>query len=209
LISESNFHKIAKRRSAFQLAYIEATFEKEERDKNRLSNLSKDGEDDEICKERCNDMLRKGLDMVKAHLGFASISVPPVVDEYDLLLYCRLDLQHDGCLRKCGFTVQFNMRDFVCKNNYKTMKAMLPCYRYASTRIMNECGAKRCGTLNTSDASFDGYGNRCRVLSCDLNCIQNILIANCGEEYGKQATSLLVQYVRQQVRFYNISQIFY
>lgn len=54
-------------------------------------------------------------------MGFASISVPPVVDEYDLLLYCRLDLQHDGCLRKCGFTVQFNMRDFVCKNNYKTV----------------------------------------------------------------------------------------
>uniref|UniRef100_A0A183UGE7 Apple domain-containing protein n=1 Tax=Toxocara canis TaxID=6265 RepID=A0A183UGE7_TOXCA len=54
-----------------------------------------------------------------AHMAFGSIGVPPVSDSTDLALFCRLDTQHDRCLRDCGFTVQFNMRDYVCKRHYE------------------------------------------------------------------------------------------
>lgn len=55
----------------------------------------------------------------QAHMAFGSIGVPPVIDSTDLALFCRLDSQHDRCLRDCGFTVQFNMRDYVCKRHYQ------------------------------------------------------------------------------------------
>lgn len=59
-----------KRERAFELAYIEANFETEQREQERLRRtellkqpIEEDPED--ICKERCNKNLREGLDMVK------------------------------------------------------------------------------------------------------------------------------------------------
>lgn len=51
-------------------------------------------------------------------MAFGSIGVPPLVDKTDLKLFCRLDNQHNRCLHDCGFAVQFNMHDFICKHYY-------------------------------------------------------------------------------------------
>jgi hypothetical protein len=81
---------------------------------------SDDGEEEgeeEGCRRKCNDELRMGMDMVKvgmirkiiilnelflfhfkAHSAFGSIGVPSVVEQLDLLLFCRLDAAHDQCL---------------------------------------------------------------------------------------------------------------
>uniref|UniRef100_A0A0M3IMF5 Uncharacterized protein n=1 Tax=Ascaris lumbricoides TaxID=6252 RepID=A0A0M3IMF5_ASCLU len=112
----------------------------------RIGNLLRDEAiNDELCKKKCNDQLKSGLDMVKAHMAFGSIGVPPVIDSTDLVLFCRLDSQHDRCLRDCGFTVQFNMRDYVCKRHYQEMNLLLPCFAHAASMLKRQCGSERCG----------------------------------------------------------------
>lgn len=44
--------------------------------------------------------------------------MPSVEDELDLQLFCRLDSEHDQCLQNCGYDIQFNMRDYVCKDHF-------------------------------------------------------------------------------------------
>uniref|UniRef100_A0A914HJQ1 Uncharacterized protein n=1 Tax=Globodera rostochiensis TaxID=31243 RepID=A0A914HJQ1_GLORO len=50
------------------------------------------------CRQQCDEQLRMGLDMVKAHSAFGSIGVPSVLDVLDLQLFCRVDTDHDTCL---------------------------------------------------------------------------------------------------------------
>ena len=76
-------------------------------------------DEDTKCQEKCNNELKTGLDMVKAHTAFGSVGVPSVVDELDLQMFCKLDTVHDRCLRECGFEIQFNMRDYVCRDRYR------------------------------------------------------------------------------------------
>ncbi|VDO43006.1 unnamed protein product [Haemonchus placei] len=52
-------------------------------------------------------------------MAFGSIDVPSVVDQRDLELFCLLDRQHSQCVDECGYTVQFNLREFVCKKRFK------------------------------------------------------------------------------------------
>ena len=65
------FHKIVKRERAFDLAHLEADFEQQEqRERNKrkksLETSKENAADtDEACKDKCNDDLRRGLDMVK------------------------------------------------------------------------------------------------------------------------------------------------
>ncbi|VDK19450.1 unnamed protein product [Anisakis simplex] len=118
-----------------------------------------DALDDEKCHQKCNERLKSSLDMVKVHQGFGSIGVPPVVDATDLMLFCRYDSEHDKCLRECGFTVQFNMRDFVCKQHYAEMESLLSCYTKAAPALQRQCGAQRCGPydgLTQTDKSLIG-----------------------------------------------------
>jgi hypothetical protein len=63
-------------------------------------------------------MPKKHLQSFQAHTAFGSIGVPSVTEEIDLQMFCRLDTAHDRCLRDCGFEIQFNMRDYVCRDRY-------------------------------------------------------------------------------------------
>lgn len=210
--SESSFtglvsHKLVKRERAFDLAYIESELEEQDEEmrmrgqRKRLPQWD-EAINDERCQARCNEKLRSGLDMVKAHLAFGSIGVPPVIDETDLMLFCRLDVQHDQCLYQCGFTVQFNMRDFVCKKHYGEMAILLPCYSFAAPTLRKECGASRCGPYSELEATLLGYAHRCRLLVCDLDCTRRVLFTKCGSLQGAQAAALLVNYTREQVGFW-------
>uniref|UniRef100_A0A183D7C3 Clathrin light chain n=1 Tax=Gongylonema pulchrum TaxID=637853 RepID=A0A183D7C3_9BILA len=138
-----------KRERAFDLAHIESDLEEEELRKARWEqSRAKDFAlfRDKMCQDKCNDNLRRGLDMVKtsidqylvnsqliilkvlllkAHVAFGSIGVPPLVDGTDLKFFCRLDNQHSRCLHDCGFAVQFNMHDFICKRYYLEVVVIL------------------------------------------------------------------------------------
>ncbi|KAK0393394.1 hypothetical protein QR680_000188 [Steinernema hermaphroditum] len=164
-------HKITKREKAFDLARIEAALEAEEdaerdmldaRNVHALSSRDQALQDDR-CQTKCNDHLRSGLDMVKAHTSFGSIGVPSVIDETDLRMFCRLDAQHDHCLRDCGFSIQFNMRDYVCKDNFDLMLTHVPCYVFAAPVLKRQCGPSVCGPYADLEATLIGFANRCHV----------------------------------------------
>uniref|UniRef100_A0A158Q6M3 DB domain-containing protein n=1 Tax=Dracunculus medinensis TaxID=318479 RepID=A0A158Q6M3_DRAME len=95
------------------LAYIESKIKK----KDELAKLPQKNQtlgNDNICQSKCKEKFRTGFDMIKVHLAFGTIGVPSVIDEIDLMLFCRLDMQHDNCLKDCGFSIKFNIRDFIC-----------------------------------------------------------------------------------------------
>uniref|UniRef100_A0AC35F086 Uncharacterized protein n=1 Tax=Panagrolaimus sp. PS1159 TaxID=55785 RepID=A0AC35F086_9BILA len=122
-INEQKQHKIVKRERAFDLLRLERALDDAEHESGRIGertirDLQKPVTDDTKCQERCNENLKSGLDMVKAHTAFGSIGVPSVTEEIDLQMFCRLDTAHDRCLRDCGFEIQFNMRDYVCRDRY-------------------------------------------------------------------------------------------
>ncbi|KAI6242836.1 hypothetical protein M3Y99_00191800 [Aphelenchoides fujianensis] len=117
--SSSRSHSLARREAAFDLLRLERALDEELRRKQRLNARSILGvEDDAACQEKCNEKLRIALDMVKAHTSFGSIGVPSVIDRDDLVLFCRFDAENDQCLRDCGYEIQFNMRDYVCKTRF-------------------------------------------------------------------------------------------
>lgn len=58
-------------------------------------------------------------------MAFDSIGIPQVVDKNDLKLFCRLDDQHNWCLHDCGFKVQFNMNEFICRHHYQEVNSLL------------------------------------------------------------------------------------
>ncbi|KAI1727605.1 hypothetical protein Ddc_04920 [Ditylenchus destructor] len=198
-----------KRERAFDLLRIETESElNEENSRTEVSGRSQPSRqlsrrdealNDERCQKRCNDRLRSGLDMVKAHSAFGSVGVPSVMDQLDLQMFCRLDAAHDRCLRDCGYEIQFNMRDYVCRDRYEEMVTNLPCYEKSAAQLKRHCGAKRCGPYAELEISLVGFGQRCRHLLCDLGCIQGVLLANCGRGAGTRATQFLIDYSRAQV----------
>jgi hypothetical protein len=137
--------------------------------------------------------------MFYAHTSFGSIGVPSVFDQNDLVLFCRFDAENDQCLRNCGYEIQFNMRNYVCKDRFDEMLKNLPCYARAAPILKRLCGDKRCGPYQELELSLTGYATRCRSLICDLSCTNSVLLQQCGEEAGTQASRLLLDYTRVQV----------
>lgn len=58
------------------------------------------------------------MNIFKAHMAFGSIDVPSVVEKRDLEMFCMLDYQHSQCIDECGYSVQFNLREYVCRNRF-------------------------------------------------------------------------------------------
>uniref|UniRef100_A0A0N5B3Z1 SCP domain-containing protein n=1 Tax=Strongyloides papillosus TaxID=174720 RepID=A0A0N5B3Z1_STREA len=205
IIETFKSHKIVKRR-AFELVRLETQFGKLHhhgrflRPRNLGIDLQQDEAlEDKYCQEKCNEDLRTGLDMVKAHSSFGSIGVPSVIDEDDLNLFCKIDGAHDECLKNCGFDIQFNMRDFVCIKKKSEMIYNLPCYVISSPDLRRNCGTHHCGPYGELSISLQGFSQRCRSLLCDLNCTKRVLINKCGQNEGKRALQFLVDYTKEQV----------
>uniref|UniRef100_A0AAF5DR53 Uncharacterized protein n=1 Tax=Strongyloides stercoralis TaxID=6248 RepID=A0AAF5DR53_STRER len=206
LIETFKSHKIIKRSRAFELVRLESQIKKFHNHEifSKANNLGINLQQDEAledkkCQEKCNEDLRTGLDMVKAHSSFGSIGVPSVLDEEDLNLFCKIDDNHDECLRNCGFDVQFNMRDFVCIRKKNEMIYNLPCYVISSPELKRNCGPQHCGPYNELSVSLNGFSQRCRTLLCDLNCTNRILANKCGQYEGQRAFNFLVDYTKEQV----------
>lgn len=161
----------------------------------------KDDEDADVCRKKCNAQMRMGLDMVKAHSAFGSIGVPSVIDEMDLQLFCRLDAAHDQCLIGCGYQIQFNLRDFVCKRKRDELASHLECYAESAPKLKQQCGVTRCGPYSELELSMIGVGQRCRTLICDIACIQRVLAQqrqHCRNS-GQPAAHFLHAYSQFQV----------
>ncbi|CAD5216205.1 unnamed protein product [Bursaphelenchus xylophilus] len=187
--------------SGFDLLRIERRFEEEFNRKQRLNARSIDDPEtaDEKCQKECNEKLRTSLDMVKAHTSFGSVGVPSVTDKEDLIYFCKFDAENDRCLRDCGYEIQFNMRDYVCKARFDEMVNNLPCYARSAPQLKRVCGARRCGPYEELELSLNGFGKRCRSVLCDLSCMQNVLLRNCGMSAGSRAYKFLLDYSRVQV----------
>ncbi|CAG9530962.1 unnamed protein product [Cercopithifilaria johnstoni] len=205
-VLQLSLQKIIRRnKRAFDLAQIESNLEEEEEHRIRWELLriaDPIGLQDKICLDKCNENLRLGLDMVKAHIAFGVINVPSVEDESDLKLFCRLDDEHSRCLSNCGFMIQYNMNDYICKDHYQEMIYLLPCYRHVISMLRRECGAKRCGTYTNNDNTTIDNANRCRLLLCNVECTTNVLIRHCTNEYGQKAARFIRNYTSQQVSFW-------
>ncbi|VBB31063.1 unnamed protein product [Acanthocheilonema viteae] len=202
---ELSLQKIVRNKRAFDLAQIESNMAQEEEQRIRaelLKMIDPIELRDRICQDKCNEDLLLGLEMVKMHMAFGSISMPPIIDENDLKLFCRLDDQHSWCMHDCGFTVQFNMNDFICKDHYREMIYLLPCYRHVIPILKRECGAKKCGPYINIDNTVIGRANRCRLLICDIKCTTYVLIRHCANKYGQQAAHFIMNYTSQQVSFW-------
>uniref|UniRef100_A0A8R1XMP7 Uncharacterized protein n=1 Tax=Onchocerca volvulus TaxID=6282 RepID=A0A8R1XMP7_ONCVO len=148
----------------------------------------------ELCRLKCDENFLLGLDMVKVF-----------DDENDLKLFCRLNDQHDRCLRDCGFNGQkVNMHNYICKHHYQKLAYLLPCYKYAVPVLRRECRTKRCGphTFDKIDNAIIGYEYRCHLLICDIKCTTNVLIRSCAGNYGQQAAHFIMNYTSTQVSFW-------
>ncbi|CAD5211606.1 unnamed protein product [Bursaphelenchus okinawaensis] len=185
----------------FDLLRIERRFEDEFSRRQRLNARSIDDglSDDEKCQKSCNEKLRTSLDMVKAHTSFGSVGVPSVTEKEDLIYFCKFDAENDRCLRECGYEIQFNMRDYVCKARFEEMVVNLPCYARAAPQLKRVCGARKCGPYDELELTLSGYSKRCRSVLCDLTCMQSVLIGNCGQVAGLRAYKFLLDYTRVQV----------
>ncbi|KAI6172080.1 hypothetical protein M3Y98_00933600 [Aphelenchoides besseyi] len=192
----SSIHSLSRREAAFDLLRLERALEEELQKRQRLNARSIY---DAVCQAQCNDKLRVALDMVKAHTAFGSIGVPSVIDSDDLTLFCRFDAENDQCLRNCGYEIQFNMRDYVCKTRFQEMVDNLSCYARAAPVLKRLCGENRCGPYEELKLTVSGYATRCRSLVCDLSCTQSVLLQQCGITAGMRASRLLLDYTRVQV----------
>ncbi|KAI3421882.1 hypothetical protein GPALN_012425 [Globodera pallida] len=160
------------------------------------------------CRQQCDEQLRMGLDMVKAHSAFGSIGVPSVLDVLDLQLFCRVDTDHDTCLLGLKF-LQFNMRDFVCKRKRKELISHLGCYAHAAPQLRRQCGTARCGPYRELELSLIGVSQRCRTLLCDLECTRTRLAQQSAcRERGRPALQYLLTYSQIQVRDQNFLVVF-
>lgn len=79
------------------------------------------------------------------------------------------------------------------------MVSNLACYEHSSIQLKRQCGAKRCGPYLELEVSLLGFAQRCRTLICDLSCIENVLIKQCGKMSGLRAAKFLLNYSRIQV----------
>ncbi|VDN05095.1 unnamed protein product [Thelazia callipaeda] len=195
--------KRVKRERAFDLAHIESNLEQKrlhlQWQKLGIRYLDLH---EKRCQHRCDHNLLLGHDMVQGHLAFGSIGLPAMIEEHDLKLFCHLNSQHSNCLHDCGFIVQFNANDFVCKKFYTQMINLMPCYKHALPTLRRVCGAQQCGPYTYVDKTIVGYAHRCRLLICDIKCTSDVLIQQCGNRFGQKAAQFLMNYTNQQVSFW-------
>ncbi|CAO4364430.1 unnamed protein product [Caenorhabditis nigoni] len=156
---------------------------------------------DAKCLQKCNNQLNIGMDMVNAHMAFGSIDVPSVVEKRDLEMFCMLDYQHSQCIDECGYSVQFNLREYVCRNRFPEMLQHLPCYARAAPALIRHC-RPRCGGYKALVHTQDGYSQRCRQLLCDHTCSTYILKRLCPDETGIAASNYLLEFTRLQVDYW-------
>ncbi|CAJ0958794.1 unnamed protein product, partial [Mesorhabditis belari] len=197
--------------SSFRLAYLQREFEDDEDFHNSvgrgtISDLDGNVRRDEVmsdarCLERCNNQLNFGMDMVNAHMAFGSIDVPSVIGDQDLDLFCHLDHQHSECIDECGYSVQFNLREYVCRQRIAEMKTYLSCYAAAAPLLTRHC-RPRCGGYTALKHTLDGYANRCRQLLCDHVCTEFLLRKVCGSTRGKKASRFLLDFTKLQVDYW-------
>ncbi|KJH43713.1 hypothetical protein DICVIV_10272 [Dictyocaulus viviparus] len=192
--------------SAFQLARIQQDYEMDyefgESETDTATSVNDWLRRDEVvsdaeCLERCNNRLNVGMDMVNAHMAFGSIDVPSVVERRDLKLFCLLDQQHSQCVDECGYTVQFNLREYVCKNRFEEMSSHLACYSRAAPVLARHC-RPRCGHYSPLQHTFSGYGQRCRQLLCDHACANFIINKVCRLKEARSAAAFLLEFTRMQ-----------
>ncbi|KAL6734432.1 hypothetical protein Aduo_004974 [Ancylostoma duodenale] len=195
--------------SAFQLARLQRDYDgdydtgefKDGRGKGDDSLRRDEVVSDARCLERCNNRLNVGMDMVNAHMSFGSIDVPSVVEQHDLELFCLLDRQHSQCVDECGYAVQFNLREYVCKRRFNEMLEHLPCYARAAPVLSRHC-RPRCGEYTPLQHTLPGYAQRCRQLLCDHACTNFILDKICPGEEAKRAAAFLLEFTRMQVDYW-------
>ncbi|GMT15987.1 hypothetical protein PFISCL1PPCAC_7284, partial [Pristionchus fissidentatus] len=198
--------------SSFALAYLQKGAEEEDsdeaaavpREQIRLPDGSRRRDfvvNDAKCLARCNKELTIGMDMVDAHSAFGSIDVPSVMSSKDLELFCALDGVHSQCIDDCGYSVQFNLREYICRRKRQEMIEFIPCYRTTAPFLARYC-RPRCGAYHPLEHSSTGYGARCRQLLCDHTCSEYLLRRVCGAEEGKRAAEFLLHFSRIQVDFW-------
>ncbi|KAE9421336.1 hypothetical protein Angca_001711, partial [Angiostrongylus cantonensis] len=150
------------------------------------------------CLNRCNYRLDMGMDMVNMHKSFGSIGVPSVMERNDLKRFCLLDREHTQCVEECGYNVQFNLREYVCKRRFEEMSNHLACYARAAPVLSRHCRA-RCGDYSPLLYNFLGYAQRlCRQLFCDHNCTNFVLYRVCPVDQAKSAAAFLLDFTRVQ-----------
>lgn len=202
--------RISEDPSAFTLARIQKDYDDEEQvvedrkvGKNSLDTSRKrdDVVNDEKCLQRCNDKLNIGMDMVNAHMAFGAIDVPSVVDKRDLELFCILDYQHSKCIDECGYSVQFNLREFVCRQRFNEMTTHMKCYSKAAPALIRHC-RPRCGGYKPLVHTMAGYSQRCRQLLCDHTCISYVLKKVCPGQEGEHAADYLLDFTKIQVDYW-------
>ncbi|KAK5974739.1 hypothetical protein GCK32_009077, partial [Trichostrongylus colubriformis] len=214
LLTNGKLHRsryLQKRRapSAFQLARIQRDYDSDYESDDVGDRRGKEDESlrrDEVlsdsqCLERCNKRLNVGMDMVNAHMSFGSIDVPSVVEKRDLELFCLLDRQHSQCVDECGYTVQFNLREFVCKKRFDEMASHLACYSRAAPVLSRHC-RPRCGDYTPLQHTPLGYAQRCRQLLCDHACTNFVLDKLCPSGEGENAGKFLLEFTRMQVDYW-------
>ncbi|CAI5443224.1 unnamed protein product [Caenorhabditis angaria] len=202
---------ISTKPSGFSLARIQQKFDDDYDSDDDSQHFQKSAVDsarrrDEVvndakCLQKCNNRLNIGMDMVNAHMAFGSIDVPSVVEKRDLELFCMLDYEHSQCIDECGYSVQFNLREYVCRNRFPEMLQNLPCYAKSAPVLKKYC-RPRCGVYKPLTHSQEGYSSRCRQLLCDHTCTSFILKKVCPEEKGEKAADYLLEFTRLQVDYW-------
>ncbi|CAJ0581729.1 unnamed protein product, partial [Mesorhabditis spiculigera] len=185
--------------SGFGLAYLQREFEDEEDyhdSSGRSAMLDGNIRRDEVlsdarCLERCNNQLNFGMDMV--NVG--------VVGAQDLDLFCRLDRQHSRCVDECGYSVQFNLREYICRQRIGEMKKHLACYAATAPLLTRHC-RPRCGGYSSLKHTLDGYATRCRQLLCDHVCTDFLLKKVCGPQTGSNSSRFLLDFTKLQVEYW-------
>uniref|UniRef100_A0A914W0L7 Uncharacterized protein n=1 Tax=Plectus sambesii TaxID=2011161 RepID=A0A914W0L7_9BILA len=185
---------ITKRRSGFGLAELE-------------NNQNAEGLDpQENCRQKCNSDLLQKLDEVKVYGGFGNLGLPDTFDKENLDKFCRADREHDDCIVACGYLIQFNVRDYVCKTHYSKMLSFLPCYKQSATELKAQCEDEQCGQHERYAPNMDGYAKRCNRLLCNLKCASGVLTARCvGRLQGKEAAQFLTDFTNYQVNTWSLT----
>uniref|UniRef100_A0A0K0D3B1 Uncharacterized protein n=1 Tax=Angiostrongylus cantonensis TaxID=6313 RepID=A0A0K0D3B1_ANGCA len=127
--------------------------------------------------------------------GKILIGVPSVMERNDLKRFCLLDREHTQCVEECGYNVQFNLREYVCKRRFEEMSNHLACYARAAPVLSRHCRA-RCGDYSPLLYNFLGYAQRCRQLFCDHNCTNFVLYRVCPVDQAKSAAAFLLDFTR-------------
>lgn len=113
LSEHESVKRIVKRQSGFSLAALD--------DRQEVEGLDAQ----EICRQKCNNKLLDKLDDVKVYGGFGNLGLPDTFDKENLDKFCQADREHDDCIVACGYLIQFNVRDYVCKTHYDKVNIIL------------------------------------------------------------------------------------